>query len=186
MTGAMQIFNFLKQNDLPNWIAAAFTIIVWPLAIFLWNRRSVGSIRNLDIIISPAKGTIQTGESTPYLIIELHNKTGQVIHLTNAVINPTKNLKANDDAEKDLATGSYTLKFSKGSGDAFARLRVTIETGSRVTTGLPLSTAYSQEEANRQINLMRSHRPFGLRSKYFVMKYDALVGRELKRVKFNF
>jgi hypothetical protein len=27
----------MKNNDLPNWLAILFTVIVWPLALFWWN-----------------------------------------------------------------------------------------------------------------------------------------------------
>ncbi len=182
----LNIWNWFKFNDLPNWIVVIFSIVVWPIALFLWNKRTVGAVRNLQVVVTPAGGVIPTGEQCPYLVLKFNNNTGEVVYLSNLAIKVSYIVKAHPNADKDISTGNHVLKFALKDGDNFDKLQATINTGEKVTTGLPLSNAYSSAEVVELMNQMGSHRRNCLISKFFILRFDCMIGRELKRVKFKF
>jgi len=165
-----QIWNYLEMHDLPNWIVLCFSLIVWPIALYLWNKRTHSSIRNLQIIVDPAGGVIPTGESCPYLVFRFENNTGENVYLTNLAIKVTDLINPHSNADKDLSTGNHTLKFAERDGEPFSRLQTTINTGNRVTTGLPLSEDYLKEDRlSNLINTLRGYKSRRLFSKYFTL-----------------
>jgi hypothetical protein len=182
-----QIWNYLKVHDLPNWIVLCFSLIVWPIVLYLWNRRTYSSIRNLQIIVDPAGGVIPTGESCPYLVFRFENKTGENVYIANATIKVTDLINPHPNADKDLSTGNYALKFAEREGESFFRLQTTINTGNRVTTGLPLSESYSKEDGLKSlINTLRSHKSNRLFSKYFTLQFDTMIGGKHRGIRFKF
>ena len=182
----LTIWFWFKSHDLPNWIVLIFSIIVWPLALFLWSKRAVGAVRNLQVVVAQAGGFIPTGEQCPYLVINFNNNTGEVVYLSNLAIKVSSKVKAHPNADKDISTGCYTLKFAIKAGDPFDKLQATLDTGGRVSTGLPLSSDYKHDEVTELVNRMRNYRRNGIISKFFTLQFDCMIGRELKRVKFKF
>ena len=53
----MDMWKWMKENDLPNWVVVLFTAILWPLVLFIWHRRSVSNVPGLEVRLSP--GNIQ-------------------------------------------------------------------------------------------------------------------------------
>jgi len=69
------LWNIAKENDLPNWFALAFTVVLWPLALFWWQRRRINNVPNLEVKFSP--GGMRIGnEEGPALNITFFNHTG--------------------------------------------------------------------------------------------------------------
>ena len=182
----LKIWNWLKFNDLPNWIVVIFSIIIWPLALFLWSKRVVGAVRNLQVVIVPAGGIIPTGQQCPYLVLKFNNNTGAVVYLSNLAIKVSYRVRVHPDADKDVSTGNHVLKFAIKDGDAFNKLQATIDTGQKITTGLPLSNSYNDSEIKTLMAQMRSHKRNGVISKFFTLQFDCMIGRDLKRVWFKF
>ena len=181
-----QLWSFLKQHDAPNWVAMAFSLVMWPIVLYLWTRRTYGSIRNLQIIVDPAAGVIPTGEHCPYLVIRFHNNTDQNIYVANGSIRMTERVAAHPNADRDISTSSYALKFAELPGQPFARLQTTIPTGSAVTTGLPLDERYQGAALSSLINELRTHRRAVLFAKYFTLSFEAMEGHRHKRIRFRF
>ena len=46
-------YNWMKANDLPNWIILLFTAIVWPIVLFAFRRKKVNNIPGLEVRFAP-------------------------------------------------------------------------------------------------------------------------------------
>jgi hypothetical protein len=57
------LWNTARLHDLPNWFAVGFTAILWPLAIFAWNHRTVNGVRGLVAHFEPGQILI---DKVPY------------------------------------------------------------------------------------------------------------------------
>jgi len=177
---------YLKQNDIPNWIAVAFSLIIWPIALALWNKRTFSAIRNLQILIEQARGWIPTGEECPYLILRFQNNTGERIYITDVSIITSHRIGVHPNADRNISTGGYTLKFAETNGDPFARYHVTVETQHEVATGLPLANNYDNQALNALIIELRDYRRNGIIARYFILEFDCMVGRNHRKVRFKF
>ena len=181
------MWDYLKTHDVPNWIVLFFSLLVWPMILCLWNKRTEPWIRNLLIGVDPAGGVIPTGESCPYLVIEFDNNTGENVYIANAAIRVTNRIEAHRNADKDISTQYYTLKFAEKSGEPFSRLQVTLSTGQRVTTGLPLSNEYLNNDKHTTLfTELKSHKSHKIWAKYFTLRFDTMIGDRYRRVKFKF
>ena len=181
-----RIWDYLKCHDAPNWISMFFSLVAWPLALYIWSRRPHGSIRNLQIVVDPAGGVIPTGEQCPYLVIRFENFTDKTIYIAYASIRVTQRIAPHQNADRDLSTSNYILKFAEANGQPFTRLQVIIPAGSRVTTGLPLDGQYdSGGRLQALIQEIRNHRRNYLHAKYFTLRFEAMEGNQHKRVKFK-
>ncbi len=153
---------YLRQNDLPNYLAVAFSLIVWPLVLAMWNKRTFSAIRNLQILVDPSTGWIPTGETCPYLIFRFQNNTGERIYITDVSMRTSRLIAVHPNADRDISTGGYTLKFAERDGEAFSRFHITVETQHEVKTGLPLANSYNNVSLTVLINELRNHRRNGL------------------------
>src|SRR4030042_897407 len=173
---AIGLIEYLRQNDIPNWLAVAFSLLMWPLALTIWNRRTFSAIRNLQIVIEQSRGWIPTGEECPYLIFRFQNNTGERIYITDVSITTSRRIVVHPNADRDISTSGYTLKFAERSGDSFSRFHVTVETQHEVATGLPLISNYDNQTLNALITALRNHRRNGIIALYFVLQFDCMVG----------
>lgn len=160
-----------KGNDLPNWAAVAFTAVIWPVALFLWHRRKVNGVPDLDVQFSP--GDIKIGGS-PYKAITIlfANHTRSVVYVSSPRIRAvTKRFRVPSAAGRDVATDSYHMKFWNGR-DEFDRREVTLQTNAVATTCMAAESPPDEFFTYRPSRLSR----FLRQHKYFVLEYTALVG----------
>ncbi|MFA5125335.1 MAG: hypothetical protein WC409_05870 [Candidatus Omnitrophota bacterium] len=182
----MNWWEYLKEHDVPNWLAIIFTLIVWPLALIIWNKRYIRGIRNLQILIDSSRGTIPTGESCPYLIFRIKNNTGERIYITDLSLVLSRQIRAHPNADRDISTGGYTLKFAEKAGDPFFRFYITIDTQQEAITGFPLRVDYDDQALRTLIMELRNYRRNGIIARYFILQFDCMVGKKHHKVKFKF
>ena len=172
-----------KEHDLPNWLCLLISVIFIPLIIHWWQTRTVRNIPRLDINILP--GTMNIGNvSFDCIYIKITNHTDSKVYLSNArVLNPTSNFMIASDADKDISTGSYILRFPD-SNHQFHFLETVLETnGGSSETCLPLAKKPRSDLVKFRLSYIR--KIFGLQ-KYFDLQFDVIVGAKRKKVKMPF
>jgi hypothetical protein len=129
-------WDWIRTNDVPNWLVVAFTVILWPLALFLWHRRKVNGVPGLEIHFTPGNITIG-GQPFSAVDIQITNHTGSVVYVSGArVRNCTNAFPVPVDAARDIAENSYHLKFMNSNGQFIDR-EVTLQTSASAKTCMP-------------------------------------------------
>lgn len=176
-----QIWFWLKDNDIPNWVILFFTIILWPVVLFIWNRRIVTNIPNLEVSFSKARARIGQNEHDALSITFLNN-TGSIVYITNArILNCSKNFKVHSLASRDIASSSYELKFSNGS--EYKDRQIILQTSAEAHTVLSIDGAIDSKMLSYKRHWIR--RLLRLR-KYFRIQYVAMVGNKRYKVSTNY
>jgi len=169
---AIDLWNWAKANDLPNWIVVAFTAVVWPLALLAWNRRKVNNVANLEVRVFA--GGIKIGANPHEAVaFDFINHTGSVVYVAGGRIKKcTDRFSIPVDASRDIAEGSYHLSFMDADG-GFVHRDLTLHTNQSRHTVIAVNTPMPQE--------FYTYRPPWYRRlfrapKYFILEYTAVVG----------
>jgi hypothetical protein len=169
---------WVKENDLPNWVAVLFTAILWPVVLFLWNHRRVNNIAHLEVQFAPGKIQMH-GQPHTAVSIDFTNHTGSVVYLTGARIKRCSRLfRVPIDASKDIAEGSYHLKFMDETG-GFVHREQTLQTNQNAHTCI--ATTSELPESFYTYSAPWWRRAFRAR-KYFLLEYTAVVGTTRRSV----
>jgi hypothetical protein len=161
-----------KANDLPNWFALAFTVVLVPLVLVLWQHRKVPGIPGPDVHFSA--GNIKfSGATHDAVDIEFTNHTGAVVYVSGARIRScTKKFSVPIEASRDVTGNSYRLKFMNDHGN-FVMREITLQTSETRRTSMPASRAMPPDffaySAPWWARLVRYRQ-------YFVLEYTAMVG----------
>jgi len=177
---------FLRDNDLPNWLAFTVTIIIWPLLLVFWANMTYRSIPGLEITFNLGKGTAESINCL-YLDMVFCNNTGKVVYLTDcrvANIN-TKNIDVNEKAKLDIVSHSYELKFVD-ENKSYTQRYIILQTNETKRTGLPISDKYIGSFGSILLRDLKSHRSGLWGTKFFNLEYTALVGDKKYKVKFKY
>ena len=170
-TCVTDLWSWARANDIPNWLAVAFTGIAWPIALLLWQRRKGNSVPGLEVRFAAGQITIS---DKPYEAVDVQftNHTGSVAYISGARIRScTKAFPVPVEASRDIAQGSYHLKFMDADSQ-FVMREVTLQTTSSAKTCMPASSGLSSEFFTHSPNwITRLFR----RQKYFVLDYTAMV-----------
>jgi hypothetical protein len=169
-------WKWARTNDLPNWFAFAFTVILWPLALILWQRRKVNGVQGLEVHF--AEGQISIGDKPfPAIDIQFTNHTGSVAYISGVRIRGcTESFPVPIEASRDRAANSYHLKFMKVTTDSkllFVLREVTLQTSETAKTCMPVASAmfsdffkYTPSWVARRLR----------KRQYFLLEYTAMVG----------
>jgi hypothetical protein len=167
-----ELWKWAKANDVPNWIVFLFTAIVWPVALFVWQRRTVNNVSGLEVRFRAGEMKIN-GHPHHAVAIEVINHTGSVVYLTGARIKDCSELFSVPlDASRDIAEGSYHLAFMNADG-GFTEREYTLQTNQAAYTGIAVVSAL--DESFYQYRAPWYKRLVRLR-KYFVLEYVGMVG----------
>jgi hypothetical protein len=167
-----KFWEWSRANDLPNWVAAAFSLILWPLVLFLWQRRRVNSVAGLEVHFF--RGTITIGgKDFPAVDIRFTNHTGAVAYVSGVRVRDcTTQFLVPLAAARDISSNSYHLKFNYGDG-AFEHREVTLQTNATAQSCMPVTVSPPD-------SFFAHARPWYMRAikwrKYFILEYTALVG----------
>jgi hypothetical protein len=161
-----------RDNDLPNWFAFAFTVVLWPLALILWQRRKVNGVPGLEVHFADGNITI-AGKPFAAIDIQFANHTGSVAYVSGVrIIGFTNAFPIPIEASRDRAENSYHLKFMDENGD-FRLREVTRQTSAMEKTCMPVADhmspqffTYAPSWWARKIR----------RRRYFLIEYTAMVG----------
>jgi hypothetical protein len=162
---------WLRANDLPNWLAFSLTVILWPLALVYWQRRKVHGVPGLEAHFKAGSITID-GKPFAAIDIQFTNHTGSVTYLSGVRIRKcSKAFFVPPQAARDIAGDSYHLKFMDAEG-RFVLREITLQTNQSAKTCMP--SAYMPLEFFQHSGSWLA-RKIGL-SKYFILEYTAMVG----------
>lgn len=172
VTCIAEVWAWARANDIPNWVAVAFTGIAWPIALYAWSRRKVNSVPGLEVHFAAGNITIH-GEPHSAVDVQFTNHTGSVAYISGVRVRScTANFPVPVVAARDIAQGSYHLKFMQDGG-GFVLREVTLQTSASAKTCMPttpgLSSAFFTHAPSWVSRLFR-------RQTYFVLEYTAMVG----------
>jgi len=171
-----EFWTWLKANDIPNWIA----IVLWPLAIFLWDRRTVSTIPNLEVSLFKGKTKIGENDESDALYLKFLNNTSSIIYLTNiCILNCSKKFHVDPAAARDIAKSSYELKFPNGKDGYLTERQIILHTNAETSTSLSVKNSITDDMLSYKPNILRQ---VFRRPKYFCLQYIALVGNKRYRV----
>ncbi|MFQ5454614.1 MAG: hypothetical protein ACE5EA_00240 [Nitrospirota bacterium] len=173
MEKLVNFYSWLQENDLPNWVIFSFTAAVWPVVIFLWNKRKVQNISNLEVFLSRANILINQRQY-PAFDINFKNNTGSVVYLTLFRLKKsTKNLNITSNADRDISESSYIIKVMDKTSGQYVHSQIVIQTDQTVKTSIALENelpnTFYQFKSNIFRKLFRCN-------KYFILEYTAMVG----------
>jgi hypothetical protein len=168
----IRFWEWLRANDLPNWVAIAFSLIVWPAVIFLWQRRRVSSVAGLEVHFF--RGSIQiNGKDFSAVDVRFTNHTGAVVYVRGVRVRDcTAKFPVPLEAARDVSSNSYHLKFNYGDG-AFVHREVTLQTTESAQSCMPVGTSLSDAFF---VHVQPWYLRLIRRQTYFVLEYTALVG----------
>jgi hypothetical protein len=80
----VDLYSWLKMNDLPNWMVVIISLLLWPAILYFvvwwWSRRKVRHIPNLRVAV--AKGQIKVGDNVYNAVdIVFSNNTDSVVYI---------------------------------------------------------------------------------------------------------
>lgn len=184
MDNISSIIKCLRANDLPNWIIFGFTVIVWPLAVFFWNRRKVNSIPNLIISLDKStmiitNSTNPKGISYPTVQFNFKNNTGQIVYLANPrIVKCSKSFSIPVDASRGIGENTYELNFMDANSN-YTLQQYILQTNTIAVTGIAVNQQMPNDFFSYNPNWIR--RLF-YSIKYFKIEFTAMVGDKKYRV----
>jgi hypothetical protein len=167
-----QLWTWAKDNDAPNWLILVFTGILWPTSIWMWNRKKVNNVPNLDVRLRPSN-IIINGTNCDAVEISFANHTGSVVYITGPrLIHCSEAFLAHSSASRNIADDSYELLFADPSNN-FSEREQTLQTNDSAITSMATSSKmdvpFFSYTASWFMRLIR-------RRKYFVLEYTVVVG----------
>ena len=172
----IHVWNWLKDNDAPNWFTLAFSLIAWPAFLYWWNRRKRQSIPGLEISLQQGQTSIETSTGIQqFNAVEFifTNRTGCVVYISGARLRECqKRFQIPLAAIRDIS-GWHELKFQKDSTPNLSDHERILQTYDRVMTNIAASTPMPQAFYNYQPKRV----PRWLRyPKYFRLQYIVMIG----------
>lgn len=173
MSALTCVWHWAKQNDLPNWFTFVVAGVLWPLAVFAWQRRKTSGVPGLEVHLQPGNITIG-GQPFPAIDVQFTNHTQSVVYVTSARIRKcTAEFPVPIQAARDIARDSYHLKFMDTNTGQFNLREVTLQTSMSQKTCMPaakqMPPEFFQPKPSRVRRWLRWR-------KYFVIEYTAMVG----------
>jgi hypothetical protein len=120
MSDFADFWQWLKDHDASNWFVIAFTVVLWPIVLsgffYWWSNRKIQSIRDLQVLPTPAPPDQMTinGQTFDAVVFTFTNQTGSVVYLYRARLRERpKNFPiplAASLAEVDLETSFSCLR----------------------------------------------------------------------------
>ena len=178
-TELINIWCWLKANDIPNWIVFVFTVIIWPSVLFCWNRRKVNSVPNLEVSLQRSSININ-GNQHPAINFTFKNNTGQIVYLSNArILKCSKLFNIPTDASRGIGSNSYELLFFDLQTNQYKHPQYILQTGASVTTSIAVTQQLSNDFYSYSASRLRQFIRF---RKYFVVEYTIMLSGKGLRV----
>lgn len=175
-------WDWMRRNDLPNWIGVTFSLIVWPLvlaSLAYWINRKISRVPGLEVALHKGRVIIGGADKTDkveHSAVDFYfrNKTGAIVYLSHVRIRNCSNLfPVAVDATRDISDSSYELKFFNPSTIHYDFREKVLHTNDEVRSTMAVSTHLSADFFSYRVPFYR--RWLRLR-KYFVLEFVALVG----------
>lgn len=173
----MNVIEFLNSHDPPNWFTLAFSLVIWPIALYLWHNRRIQGVPHLEII--PRQGQtaiVADGQAENFTSAELifTNRTGRVVYLSRARFRPNRRrINIPQVAARDLTDGWYELKFVNNQTQMLDRHECILQTNAVTMANIAITKPLDMDFFVHKSSWLR--RRFQA-PKYFMLEYAAMVG----------
>ncbi|NQU99492.1 MAG: hypothetical protein HQ538_02030 [Parcubacteria group bacterium] len=175
------IYLWTQENDLPNWIIIIFSLIVWPIILYLWNQRTINNIPNLQISLTKGASTINGERKENFIWINFLNNAGSIIYLTNTrILKCSKLFQVDPRASRDIAESSHELKFPNKKDNILTERQIILQTNEESGSGIQLKYTISDDMLTFQSKLWRR---LLRKPKYFSLEYIVMVGNKRYKVR---
>lgn len=177
----IQVWAWVRANDIPNWIVLAFTAVLWPVALLLWQRRKITGVPGLEVHFTPGDISI-AGKLYKAINVQFTNHTGSVAYVSGVRVRRcTAEFPVPIEAARDVAGNSYHLKFQHL--DVYALREVTLQTNESARSCMPTVAPMPEKFFTHAPSWFA--RRLG-RHTYFVLEYTAMVGTARHSVATNY
>ena len=128
-------WQYLKDNDAPNWFGVAFSLFIWPTIlsiIFFWlANRKRQSVPGFRVIFEPTQ--IEIGRQRFDAVnVAFINLTGSAVYLRHAQLKEVpKRFPVPAIASRDMATGKRELVLALPNETAFTHYECILQTNAR-------------------------------------------------------
>ncbi len=176
----VNVYCWMKSNDLPNWLVLIFTGILWPLVSFLvafwWTRRTVTYIQGLRV--SLALTSVKIGQNQhPAVDIAFVNNTDRVVYLNQVKIKSCSALfpvPTDTSGSRDISQNVIDLTFLDPPSGMYSNQQVTLHTGKEAKVSIAISEPLPETfYSSHRLSIFRRYLRW---RKYFVLEYTAMVG----------
>jgi len=175
-----KFYLWMQNNDLPNWIVIIFSLIVWPIILYLWSHRTIKNIPNLQISLSKGATTVNGEKKENFIWINFLNNTGSIIYLTNGrILKCSKLFQADPKASRDISELSHELKFPNKRDNSLTERQIVLQTNGESGSGIQLSHVIPNEMITYKSKLWRK---LLQRPKYFCLEYTVMVSDKRYKV----
>jgi hypothetical protein len=167
------IWQWLKDNDAPNWFGIAFSLFIWPTVLYWWYNRRFQSLPHLEVLPTPDR-TIINGHQYDAVAFTFTNRTDSVVYLSQARLRENRrNFPIPMAAVADLSGGWREIKFRAPNSNALIDQERVVHTGQSAYTSIAVEMPLGNEFYAYRPSLYRW--AFRL-PKYFVFEYLAMRG----------
>ena len=174
-----RFWDWLRENDAPNWIVILFSLLTWPLFLFLrpWDRRNRQSIPHLQVRPQQNQvGMTIDGKRFDAIDLIFTNQTGCVVYLYRAQLRASpKRFPIPLEACQDMSDGWCDLKFGASYNNTvvYNYREWVAQTNTSIMAIVPVSRKLDER--------FYAYRPWLLRKwlrwpKYFLLQYTVMVG----------
>ena len=175
-----EVYALAKSHDLPNWVILFFTVLLWPIVLYFWNKRKRSHVKNLKISLSKDVININ-GNNIDAVRLTVTNSTTSTVFLTNLRLrNKADNFKIHKDSARDFISGYYELKFFNPATQLYSIRDAVFYTDKENFTPIGIDGNLDDRiftyKANWFQRLFKCY-------KYFILEYTVLVGEKRYLVK---
>ncbi|MBI3878897.1 MAG: hypothetical protein HY301_02400 [Verrucomicrobia bacterium] len=181
MNKLLQIWEWLKANDIPTNVSTIFTGVLWPVVLFIYTRRRVRTVSGLDVSVAPHAVKVDN-VSCPAALVKFTNTSDTVIYLHNPrIFCSRKTFAPHQMAQQHIGDLTCELKFKLGDSKDYTERQFILQTNSEAETVLPLANQFNLSIKGYKAGFFR--KLFGV-PKYFRLEYTAVVRDRRYRVRF--
>ena len=170
-----EVWQWLKDNDAPNWFVIFFSLLVWPVILYWISNRKGHNVPHLDVfphMISAGIGN-QQGDAVE---LEFANVTGSIVYLQRVRLREKrKNFPVPEVAARDISSGWRDLSLRYLSEQVYHRHECILQTNERAMCCVAVE---GQLDASFHNHRSRWIRRFFRCPKYYRLEYTAMVGEK--------
>jgi hypothetical protein len=175
MSGISYVWQWLKDNDAPNWFVIVLSLILWPIFLYWISNRKRHSIPHLEVFPQMIQAGIglQQGDGVE---LEFANLTGSIVYLRRVRLRENRrNFRVPNVAVRDISSGWRDLSLRYKSENVYQHHECILQTNERAMCFIAVEQQLDASFHNHRPGWIR--RLFGC-PKYYRLEYTAMVGEK--------
>jgi hypothetical protein len=180
MSRLVDLWKFLIDHDLPNWVSLFVSLVVWPpitaVIVLWWSRRTRQTLPHFLVTLTAGQGTIDN-HPVSGVYIKFINQTRSIAYLSRArLIEMPRNFSVSPLASRDIARAWRELSLGIPPNYAFDRYETILQTDIGHDRAIAfIATSQPPEDELYDYRPPRWRRLLG-RPKYFRLEYVVVIG----------